>query len=160
MSSEAMAAVEQQEALPTSSYEQSTPAQPSEMSDTLREQLVTLSDALRRQGAPKRTKKREPTEEEKRELAERLAMYGAIASANRKDGFIQMPARVLHDPTLSPAAKGVYQHLLSYFRYADDIYGWPTEETISKELGKGFSVRTVIRALAELDGRGYIEKWR
>lgn len=143
------------------------PNSPTQAADTpedaqaaLRERLIAMSDALRAKGSPKRTKKREATEDEKRELAERLAMYSSIASANRKDGFIQMPARVLHDPTISPAAKGVYQHLLSYFRHADDIYGWPSEETISHELGKGFSVRTVVRALAELEAHGYIEKWR
>ncbi len=126
----------------------------------MRAQLVALSDALRSEGAPRRTKKRQPTPEEERELAERLAMYGAIASANRQNGFIQMPVQVLHDPLLSSAAKGVYQHLLSYFRGADDIYCWPSEETISRELGKGFSPRTVVRALAELEAHGYIEKWR
>src|SRR5258708_31754135 len=105
----------------TSPSENFSRAESPDTQAALRERLRTLSALLNSQGAPKRMKI-QPTPEDKTVLGERLAMYAAIAKANLSDGFVQMPAQVLHDSTLSPAAKGVYQHLLSYFRSADSIY--------------------------------------
>src|SRR3954465_8033668 len=144
----------QQDMLPNS------PTQEPDMPDTqaeLRERLRALSNQLKMQGSPKRMKIF-ATPEDEAILRERLAMYSAISKANLRDGFVQMPACVLHDDALSWTAKGVYQHLLTYFRSATDIYCWPSQETIAAALH--ICVRTVIRALGELEGRGYVAKWR
>jgi len=76
---------------------------------------------------------------------------------NLAGGFTQMPDGVRSDPTLSRAAKLVYEQLLYYMRQRD--FCWPSQQRIADDLGT-MSRRTVIRAIKELHERGFIERYR
>ena len=101
----------------------------------------------------------EQEKEEEALIRERLAVFRSFVEANLGRGYTQMPNEIRCDPTLSRAAKDVYEHLLSYM-WKGDICCWPSQKTIAAALGKGCSVRTVIRAIQELYERCYIEKQR
>ena len=92
-------------------------------------------------------------------IRERLAVFRAYVTDNLGSGFTQMPNEVRHDPTLSRAAKDVYEHLLSYM-WEGEIFCWPSQQTMAEKLGKGCKLRTVNRAIKELHERCYIEKVR
>src|SRR5947207_9643619 len=89
-------------------------------------------------------------------LQARLETFRNTVSMNLVGGFTQVPNVVLSDAALSASAKLVYEALLSYMWHMD--YCWPSQQTIADQLGR--SRRTVIRALQELEARGYIERWR
>ena len=104
-------------------------------------------------------KKPEEPERDEAFIRERLEIFRAYVVNNLSRGYTQMPDQVRTDPFLSPAAKTVYEHLLS-FMWSDDLYCWPSQVNMAKALGKGCSRSTIIRALQELCNRGYIEKLR
>ena len=71
-------------------------------------------------------------------------------------GFTQLPNCVLNDPHLSPGGKVVYAKLLSYAWYNNRVF--PGQEKLAEEIGSG--KRTIIRLIAELEKRGYVEVQR
>jgi Helix-turn-helix domain len=71
-------------------------------------------------------------------------------------GFTQLPNCVLNDPNLSPGGKVVYAKLLSYAWYNNRVF--PGQEKLAEEIGSG--KRTIIRLIAELEKRGYVEVQR
>jgi biotin operon repressor len=71
-------------------------------------------------------------------------------------GFTQLPNCVLNDPKLSPGGKVVYAKLLSYAWYNNRVF--PGQEKLAEEIGSG--KRTIIRLIAELEKRGYVEVQR
>ena len=68
-------------------------------------------------------------------------------------GFTQLPNCVLNDPHLSPGGKVVYAKLLSYAWHNNQVF--PGQEKLAEEIGAG--KRTIIRLIAELEKRGYVE---
>jgi hypothetical protein len=68
-------------------------------------------------------------------------------------GFTQLPNCVLNDPQLSPGGKIVYAKLLSYAWYNNRVF--PGQDKLAEEIGAG--KRTIIRLIAELEKRGYVE---
>jgi len=71
-------------------------------------------------------------------------------------GFTQLPNCILNDPNLSPGAKVVYAKLLSYAWYNNRVF--PGQEKLAEDIGAG--KRTIIRLIAELEKRGYVEVQR
>jgi hypothetical protein len=68
-------------------------------------------------------------------------------------GFTQVPNCVLNDPEISLGAKVIYAKLLSYAWNNNLVF--PGQERLAEEIGS--AKRTVIRVLAELERRGYVE---
>src|SRR5256884_9325721 len=68
-------------------------------------------------------------------------------------GFTQLPNCLLNYPQLSPGGKVVYAKLLSYAWYNNRVF--PGQEKLAEEIGAG--KRTIIRLIAELEKRGYVE---
>lgn len=68
-------------------------------------------------------------------------------------GFTQLPNCVLNDPHLSPGGKVIYAKLLSYAWYNNRVF--PGQDKLAEEIGSG--KRTIIRLIAELEKRGYVE---
>src|SRR5688500_10801865 len=71
-------------------------------------------------------------------------------------GFTQLPNCVLNDPNLSPGGKVVYAKLLSYAWYNNRVFAG--QDTLAEEIGSG--KRTIIKLIAELEKRGYVEAKR
>ena len=83
-----------------------------------------------------------------------VAAWHKELEANWNGGYAQIPNSVRNDASLSAKAKLVYEQLLSFMWFKTDRC-WPSQATLAE--GTGYSRRTVIRALKELDERGYIE---
>jgi hypothetical protein len=69
-----------------------------------------------------------------------------------REGFVQLPNRILRDPDLSPAAKLVYAGILSY-AWRDES-AWPGQARLAADLGVHHN--TVWRMIKELQERGYL----
>jgi len=68
-----------------------------------------------------------------------------------REGFVQVPIMLLHDPSLSAGAKLAYAGLLWYaWKYGE----YPGHEEVAKDYGT--TTRTIKRYMSELQHQGYI----
>ena len=73
-----------------------------------------------------------------------------------REGFVQVPNRILRDPDLSPGAKLVYAGILSYAWKEESA--WPGHERLGIDLG--VHRNTIGRMIRELQERGYLRVQR
>ncbi len=72
------------------------------------------------------------------------------------EAFVRTPLSILHDNNLSDAAFRLYLEIFGLSEASKKGYCWATNRTLAENFGK--SPRSVIRALSELEEKGYIRK--
>ncbi len=75
---------------------------------------------------------------------------------NPHEAFVRTPLSILHDNNLSDAAFRLYLEIFGLSGASKKGYCWATNRTLAEKFGK--STRSVIRALTELEEKGYIRK--
>ncbi len=75
---------------------------------------------------------------------------------NSQEAFVRTPVSVLHDAELSDGAFRLFLEIYGLSQIGNKGYCWATNKTFAETFGR--STRSIIRALIELEKRGYIRK--